>query len=143
MIRMSPEREPSLARLASTVTALPAALSKSLFLAFSFRKTLGAGPSNNQVSTWPPSLFASTDKLICGFLQSISVSVPVRESLVEVEEGRHVVMRPHCTRRQHDPKGDGSTDSRVHEDAPSLKAGISVLTARMDTVIHPCQANEV
>src|SRR5881409_1140720 len=49
MTRNSPEREPSLARLASAVTVLPRAVSTSLLLMSRARKKLGGGPSSDQV----------------------------------------------------------------------------------------------
>src|SRR5262245_34825919 len=77
MTLRSPARDPSLARLASAVTVLPRALSKSLLLMSRARKKEGGGPSRDQVWTCSP-LFVSTINSICGFLQSTLLRVPLR-----------------------------------------------------------------
>src|SRR5215467_4896207 len=76
MVRNSPARDPSLARLASAETVLLSAVSTSLLLISRARKKLGDGPSRDHVCTSAPFLL-STISSICGFRQSILVSVPV------------------------------------------------------------------
>src|SRR6185436_11406065 len=54
MVRKSPDRDPSLARLASAVTALLRAASTSVLLISRSRKKPGDGPSSDQVCTSAP-----------------------------------------------------------------------------------------
>jgi hypothetical protein len=76
MVRSSPARDPSLARLASAVTVLFSAVSTSLLLMSRARKKLGDGPSSAQFWTSVP-FFVSTIYSMCGLRQSILVSVPL------------------------------------------------------------------
>src|SRR5262249_31012077 len=76
MVRSNPARDPSLARLASAVTVLLSAASTSLLLMSRARKKLGDGPSSAQLCTSVP-FFVSTINSMCGFRQSILLSVPV------------------------------------------------------------------
>ena len=68
----------SRARLASTVTVLPSAPSKSALLMSLVLKKLGGGPSTDHVSACPLSFFDYTKNWICGFRQSTFVKVPVK-----------------------------------------------------------------
>src|SRR6187397_1571847 len=76
ILRNRPDREPSLARLTSSVIGLPTAFSKSAFVVSRLLKKLGGGPSAFQTSMVPLSRLASTSRPMCGFLKSTLVSVP-------------------------------------------------------------------
>src|SRR5262245_19305132 len=76
MVRRSPARDRSLARLASAVTVLFSAASISVLLVSRARKKLGDGPSSDQVCV-SLAFLVSTINSIWGFLQSIFVRVPL------------------------------------------------------------------
>src|SRR5438034_9650935 len=117
MTRSRPEREWSLARLASAVTAFPRAASISLRLISRARKKLGRpfqGPAFHLIS-----ILCIHDQFNVGISPvDFRERSAQHDAIIEIEYGRHVVVRPGRTSQQNDSNGNENSGPLAHRDAP-------------------------